>query len=93
MDGSNTTSSLRLVPTADDHDAELICSAVNPLLGVANTTNTGNGIETRRKLVVHCKSFSFFKKNDDAFFILFLIEKFNGRRLAVDDLIDGNRPL
>lgn len=55
MDGSNTTSSLRLVPTANDHEAELICSAVNPLLGVANgTAEMSTGIETRRKLVVHC---------------------------------------
>ena len=65
MDGSNTTSILRLVPTADDHDAQLICSAVNPLLGVAGANSTApssaaNSIETRRQLIVHCKIFSLF---------------------------------
>ena len=59
MDGSNTTSSLKLVPTAKDHDAELICSAVNPLLAAGNGSEaSSSGVETRRKLIVHCKKFS-----------------------------------
>lgn len=61
MDGQNTTSTLKIAPTAKDHDADIICSAVNPLL-LANSNNSSlgpasAGIETRRKLIVHCKFF------------------------------------
>jgi hypothetical protein len=74
MDGRNTTSTLKLIPTAKDHDAELICSALNPAMtpstnrNVSRSDNEGNNlaarifsssssssVETRRKLVVHCK--------------------------------------
>ena len=66
MDGSNMTSTLKLMPTAKDHDAELICLAVNPVLVVGNgsfgTNGTISSIETRRRLIVHCKTiiFSYF---------------------------------
>ncbi|EFX71288.1 hypothetical protein DAPPUDRAFT_60346 [Daphnia pulex] len=57
MDGSNTTSTLKLMPTAKDHDAELICLAINPVLAVRNGSIENNGtissVETRRKLIVH----------------------------------------
>ncbi|EFX71285.1 hypothetical protein DAPPUDRAFT_60359 [Daphnia pulex] len=57
MDGSNTTSILNLMPTAKDHDAELICLAVNPVLPVGNASIGNNGtissVETRRRLIVH----------------------------------------
>ena len=75
MDGRNTTSTLKLIPTAKDHDAELICSAFNPAMtpssnrNVSKSDNEGNNlaartlsssssssVETRRKLVVHCKT-------------------------------------
>jgi hypothetical protein len=60
MDGSNTTSILNLMPTPKDHDAELICLAVNPVLPVGNASIENNGtissVETRRKLIVHCKA-------------------------------------
>ena len=74
MDGRNTTSTLKLIPTAKDHDAELICSALNPAMtpstnrNVSKSDNEGNNlaarilssssssVETRRKLVVHCKT-------------------------------------
>jgi hypothetical protein len=60
MDGSNTTSTLKLMPTAKDHDAELICLATNPVLAVRNGSIENNGtissVETRRKLIVHCKA-------------------------------------
>jgi|688.fasta_scaffold1235126_1 hypothetical protein len=63
MDGSNTTSILKLMPTAKDHDAELICVAVNPVLVVGNgsfaTNGTISSIETRRRLIVHCKTIIF----------------------------------
>jgi hypothetical protein len=77
-DGRNTTSSLKLIPTAKDHDAELICSAFNPAMIPALSRNVSRGdneenhlvgrtlsssIETRRKLVVHCK------KNQLIFFL------------------------
>uniref|UniRef100_A0A0N8ECY9 Sidestep protein n=2 Tax=Daphnia magna TaxID=35525 RepID=A0A0N8ECY9_9CRUS len=56
-DGSNTTSTLKLTPSAKDHDAELICSAVNPLLDVSNgsvdTNESTSSVQTRRKLIVH----------------------------------------
>jgi hypothetical protein len=81
MDGRNTTSTLKLIPSAKDHDAELICSAFNPVMipassrnvssrgdneenhFVARTLSFPSSVETRRKLVVHCKnqlSFFFF---------------------------------
>ena len=64
MDGSNTTSTLKLMPTAKDHDAELICLAVNPVLVVGNgsfgTNGTISSIETRRRLIVHCKMIIIF---------------------------------
>lgn len=66
MDGSNTTSSLKLMPAAKDHDAELICLAFNPILVVANDSIDTNGtaissvVETRRRLIVHCKTIIFF---------------------------------
>lgn len=85
MGGRNTTSTLKLIPSAKDHDAELICSAFNPVMIpasgrnvssrgdneenhlVARTLSFPSSVETRRKLVVHCKnqfsfssSFSFF---------------------------------
>jgi hypothetical protein len=71
MDGRNTTSTLKLIPTAKDHDAELICSAFNPVMIPASNRNVSRGgneenhlagrtlsssVETRRKLVVHCKN-------------------------------------
>ena len=76
MDGSNTTSSLKLVPTAKDHDAELICSAVNPLLAAGNGSEaSSSGVETRRKLIVHCKKFS-----SSFFFLFFFFLLFSPRR-------------
>jgi len=59
MDGSNTTSILNLVPTAKDHDTELICLAVNPVLAVGNN-GTIASVETRRRLIVHCKAIIIF---------------------------------
>ncbi len=60
MDGSNTTSILNLMLTAKDHDAELICLAANPVFAVRNASIGNNGtissVETRRRLVVHCKA-------------------------------------
>ena len=84
MDGRNTTSTLKLIPTAKDHDAELICSAFNPAMtpssnrNVSKSDNEGNNlaartlsssssVETRRKLVVHCKT------NELIFVLFFLV--------------------
>ncbi|EFX82716.1 hypothetical protein DAPPUDRAFT_48816 [Daphnia pulex] len=39
MDGRNTTSTLKLIPSAKDHDAELICSAFNPVMIPASSRN------------------------------------------------------
>ena len=65
MDGSNTTSTLTLMPTAKDHDVELICLAFNPVLVVGNDSSidingTISSVETRRRLIVHCKMIIIF---------------------------------
>jgi hypothetical protein len=65
MDGSNTTSTLKLMPTAKDHDVELICLAFNPVLVVGNDSSidingTISSVETRRRLIVHCKIIIIF---------------------------------
>jgi len=64
MDGSNTTSTLKLMPTAKDHDSELICLAFNPVLTVDNGSTGNNGtvtsIEFRRRLIVQCKAIISF---------------------------------
>ncbi|XP_057377769.1 uncharacterized protein LOC130699475 [Daphnia carinata] len=78
-DGSNTTSILKLIPTAQDHGAELICSAVNPLL-VANNGSFGinasvSSIETHRKLIVHYAA---------------IAELELGRNLKADSIMEGN---
>ena len=52
MGGNVTTSTLRLTPTWREHDAVVICNAVNPSLA-----NASASVEVRKKLVVHCESF------------------------------------
>jgi hypothetical protein len=89
MDGRNTTSTLKLIPSAKDHDAELICSAFNPVMIPASSRNVSSrdneenhlaartlsfpsSVETRRKLVVHCKNqFSFSSSFSFSFLSLF----------------------
>ncbi|KAI9552041.1 hypothetical protein GHT06_022378 [Daphnia sinensis] len=79
MDGSNTTSILKLIPTAQDHGAELICSAVNPLLVASNGSFGINAslssIETHRKLTVHYAP---------------IAELELGRNLKPDSIVEGN---
>ena len=52
MDGNITTSVWRLTPTWRDHDALVICNAVNPSLA-----NVSASVENRTRLNVHCKWF------------------------------------
>ncbi|XP_057369209.1 synaptogenesis protein syg-2-like [Daphnia carinata] len=86
MDGRNTTSTLKLTPTAKDHDAELICSAVNPVMISTASHNSSDGhnlsdrtlsssIETRRKLVVHFAPTAELEL---------------GRNLKPDSIVEGN---
>uniref|UniRef100_A0A0P4Y268 Sidestep protein n=1 Tax=Daphnia magna TaxID=35525 RepID=A0A0P4Y268_9CRUS len=88
MDGRNTTSTLKLTPTAKDHDAELICSAFNPVMISTSSHNSSDGnnlsdrtssssssIETRRKLVVHFAPTTELEL---------------GRNLKPDSIVEGN---
>ncbi|KAI9559309.1 hypothetical protein GHT06_016098 [Daphnia sinensis] len=86
MDGRNTTSTLKLTPTAKDHGAELICSAFNPVMISTSSHNSSDGnnlgdrtlsssIETRRKLVVHFAPTTELEL---------------GRNLKPDSIVEGN---
>ncbi|XP_046645622.1 synaptogenesis protein syg-2-like isoform X1 [Daphnia pulicaria] len=93
MDGRNTTSTLKLIPSAKDHDAELICSAFNPVMIPASGRNVSSrGDNEENHLAARTLSFPSSVETRRKLVVHFAptAELELGRNLKPDSIVEGN---